>query len=192
MKNEQIIAMDFYDFCGVASIGMTDSDKIEWYLDAIVNAENFANQQPTIKGCNIMTIETKLNELSTIIHEGNKERGFDVSKANIGQTLMLIVSELSEALEADRKGSRNRLDAFKTSMYYARLSNDDFDTENENCAWIKNRFETTIKDTFEDEIADTVIRLLDLCGGLNIDIESHIDLKLRYNATRPYKHNKEY
>ena len=35
-----------------------------------------------------------LNELAQKIHESNKLRGFDVSKDNIGQTLMLIVGEM--------------------------------------------------------------------------------------------------
>jgi NTP pyrophosphatase (non-canonical NTP hydrolase) len=133
-----------------------------------------------------------LNELSKQIYEGNKLRGFDVSKENIGQTLMLVVSELSEALEADRKDRREMLNAFEHSMECGRLSISDFESENINCDWIKNRFETTIKDTFEDEIADSFIRLFDLCGGLGINIEKHIDLKLRYNSTRPFKHGKRY
>ena len=133
-----------------------------------------------------------LNELSKKIYEGNKLRGFDVSKENIGQTLMLVVSELAEALEADRKDMRKMLNAFESDLGYAKLSISDFETENENCDWLKNRFETTVKDTFEDEIADSFIRLFDLCGGLGIDIEKHIDLKLRYNSTRSFKHGKRY
>ena len=37
-----------------------------------------------------------------------------------------------------------------------------------------------------------VIRIADLCGYLNIDLESHIKAKMRYNESRPYKHGKEY
>ena len=85
-----------------------------------------------------------LNELSKQIYEGNKLRGFDVSKENIGQTLMLVVSELAEALEADRKDKRKMLNAFEQDLGYAKLSISDFETENENCDWLKNRFETTM------------------------------------------------
>ena len=53
-------------------------------------------------------------------------------------------------------------------------------------------FRSTIKDTFEDEIADAVIRLLDLSAGLNIDIEKHIEAKLKYNVSRPKLHGKAY
>ena len=133
-----------------------------------------------------------LNKLSKQIYESNKLRGFDASKENIGQTLMLVVSELAEALEADRKDKRKMLNVFEQDLDYAKLSISDFETENENCDWLKNRFETTIKDTFEDEIADSLIRLFDLCGAFGIDIDKHVDLKLRYNSTRSYKHGKKY
>ncbi len=46
------------------------------------------------------------------------------------------------------------------------------------------------KDTFEDELADVFIRLADLCGELDIDIERQIDWKLRYNIGRKTKHGK--
>ena len=86
----------------------------------------------------------------------------------------------------------NRLRVFNQDLGYARVTIEDFTEGNENLPWLKNRFETEIKDTFEDEIADTVIRLLDLSEGLGIDLETHIRLKLQYNKTRPYKHNKAY
>jgi NTP pyrophosphatase (non-canonical NTP hydrolase) len=53
-------------------------------------------------------------------------------------------------------------------------------------------FLINIKDTFEDEIADVFIRLFDLCGYMDIDIEKHIQAKMQYNKTRPYKHDKKY
>ena len=129
-----------------------------------------------------------LNELSKQIYEGNKLRGFDVSKENIGQTLMLVVSELSEALEADRKNRKAQLNKFIgfSNMGFGKDYN----------SYLKEdavpSFEQTIKDTFEDEIADSFIRLFDLCGGLGIDIEKHIELKLKYNSTRKFKHGKRY
>lgn len=48
------------------------------------------------------------------------------------------------------------------------------------------------KDTFEDEIADTFIRLADLCGELGIDIEKQIKWKLEHNKSREYKHGKSF
>lgn len=38
------------------------------------------------------------------------------------------------------------------------------------------------------ELADTVIRLLDLCGALGIDLEAALLAKHSYNLTRPRRH----
>ena len=45
---------------------------------------------------------------------------------------------------------------------------------------------------FKEEIADTAIRLADLCGGLDIDLEKEITKKIKKNIKRPYKHGKEF
>ena len=92
-----------------------------------------------------------LNELSEICHSIAVEKGFWDNPRNIGESLMLIVTELAEAMEAHRIQ----------------------DQEN-----------------FKEEIADSFIRLLDLCGGLKIDIEEEIAKKSEKNKKRPYKHGK--
>ena len=92
-----------------------------------------------------------INELAEICHRIAVEKGFWDEKRNIGEALMLIVTELAEAMEAHRHQ----------------------DQEN-----------------FKEEIADTFIRLLDLCGGLKIDIEGEIARKSSKNKLRPYKHGK--
>jgi NTP pyrophosphatase (non-canonical NTP hydrolase) len=96
--------------------------------------------------------------------------------ANVAEKLMLIVSELSEALEAHRT---NKMMCVPIS----RLDPDNIPAF---------AFENQIKDTFEDEIADVFIRLGDLCGWLNIDIDAHIKAKMEYNAQREHKHGKAY
>lgn len=127
-----------------------------------------------------------LTDLSKEFHERSKQKGFDVSKENVGQTLMLVVTELGEAMQADRSDRYADLETFENCM-----DADDID----NLSWAayaKHTFEENIKDTFEDEIADTIIRLLDLCGAKNIDIQRHIDLKIEYNKGREHKHGKKY
>lgn len=125
----------------------------------------------------------ELNELATKIFEGNKEKGFwddsprDINdKKDVALKLMLIVSELGEAMEAHRKG---RFAVYETNNLNDMMSFDEY-------------FEKTTKDTFEDEIADTIIRLFDMCGGLNINIGHHIQQKLIYNGNRPKLHGKKY
>lgn len=87
---------------------------------------------------------------------------------NTSELLMLIVSELGEACEALRNDFRQKERA--------------------------NRFApiTWQKDTFEDEIADTFIRLGDLCEAMGIDIEWQIKKKMEYNEKRPQKHGKQF
>lgn len=124
-----------------------------------------------------------LNQFSKEVYEANKLKGFDVAKENMGQTLMLIVSELSEALEAHQKGNEARADLFERSC---------FSSNPAISKTFKESFELYIKDTFSDEIADTFIRLFDLCGAFEIDIDKHIELKMHYNALREYEHGKNY
>lgn len=126
-------------------------------------------------------METKLNEVSKEVYEANKLKGFDVKKENLGQTLCLIHSEISEALEAIRK---NR---------YANLSYFEIDDKKfSDIVSFESNFKTCIKDSFEDKIADTFIRLIDLVGAFDIDIDRHIELKRRYNSLREFKHGKEF
>ena len=120
-----------------------------------------------------------INQLAKEIHEGNKARGFYEGEKNIGEMLCLVHSEISEALEADRKDRFAKDDINFVNGY---IYDADF----------KRSFEENIKDTFEDEIADAIIRLLDLAAFKKIDIESHIKAKMRYNSLRPYKHGKNY
>lgn len=120
-----------------------------------------------------------INDTAKAIHNINVEKGFWENTRNKGELLMLVVSELAEALEADRK---NRYSSCKPEDIAALADDADFNES----------FSKHIKDTFEDEIADAVIRLFDMSVGLGIDLESHIEAKLRYNANRPKMHGKKY
>jgi NTP pyrophosphatase (non-canonical NTP hydrolase) len=117
-----------------------------------------------------------LNQLSKSIHRDNRAQGFWDQERNIGEMLMLIVSELGEALEAHRRG---RLVESPPVVPHGEVA-------------FKLFFEDQVKDSFQDEIADALIRILDLCGGLDIDIEYFIEQKLRYNRSRKRLHGKEY
>lgn len=130
-----------------------------------------------------------LNKLSKEIHEGNKSRGFWDEKPRFGEIIALITSELSEALEADRKGKKAALEAFEKRYIEVKKSKGNVELDNNEYSRL---FRNYIKDSIEDELADAAIRIFDYCGAEGIDIESHIMYKLKYNATRPYKHGKAY
>lgn len=42
----------------------------------------------------------------------------------------------------------------------------------------------------EEELADIIIRVLDVSRRLGIDIQQAIEVKHKYNVTRPFKHGK--
>lgn len=119
-------------------------------------------------------------------HSVAKEKGFWDEERNVPEMLMLVVSELSEALEALRKDKW--CDPLATAVLAKDLKNWH---EVLNEPW-KSGFEKAVKSSFEDEIADVAIRLFDLCGGLKIDLEKHIEMKMKYNSLRPYKHGKKF
>jgi len=42
------------------------------------------------------------------------------------------------------------------------------------------------------ELADCTIRILDFCGGKNIDLQKLLEKKIKKNKKRPYKHGKKF
>lgn len=116
--------------------------------------------------------------LAKDIHENALRKGF-WENPNVAEKLMLIVSELSEALEADRHGKR--FDG-QISAVNGWVGDEDF----------LKHFTEKVKDTFEDELADAFIRILDLSTYLEFDLLAHVKAKHRFNKTRPYKHGKKY
>ena len=120
--------------------------------------------------------------LSKEINKNAHQKGFWEENYNTAEKLALIHSEVSEALECDRKGRyADPCDKILQPCYVI------IDEE----AFAKD-FEAKVKDTFEDELADIVIRVFDLAFEKGIDLENHIELKMMYNKTRPYKHGKKY
>lgn len=44
----------------------------------------------------------------------------------------------------------------------------------------------------EEEMAETIIRIFDYCGGFNLRLAQAVHAKLAFNASRPHKHGKAF
>ena len=125
-------------------------------------------------------MENNLNDLAKRVFEANKAKGFWDKERNVGELLMLTTSELGEAMEAHRKGR------FAKIHLIEHLQMEGY-TWKDSPVSFKSAFEEGVKDTFEDEIADAMIRLFEsICFWISIPRPP----KLKYNETRPLLHGK--
>ena len=101
-----------------------------------------------------MVTKERLHEFVGRAYGTAKEHGFhDVERSN-AHFMMLVLSEIGEMVEADRKNRRANIELF--SKFSER-------------AFVEG-FKCHIKDTMEDELADVVIRLLDFTGKRGIEL----------------------
>ena len=128
---------------------------------------------------------SSIAELSKEIHENARNKGFWDKERNTGEMLMLVVSELSEALEADR------IDHLADTSYINEMEAGGYTWENSKLSF-ETAFKKSVKNSFEDELADAMIRIMDLAHSRGIDLEWHIRQKMNYNATRQHMHGKKY
>lgn len=92
-----------------------------------------------------------LNKLRDQAYKSACEHGFHDEVYSISHYLCLIISELMEAVEADRKRDHADMDAYE--KYEGRIT-------------FEENFVRHIKNTVEDELADACIRILDLFGAV--------------------------
>ena len=184
----------------------------------------------------------KLNRWAKVIHDNATSHGWHEEKHSPEHWLSLIMCEVAEAIEADRKGGYADTDKMKKEMDKIRAANVYYPNTNFCSAAFSANYNSYIKSSVEEEFADIVIRLLDvsvelygefeyltsyrkivpskkmnlaenlwffvknilyyyqpqisesiffiydLAEQLDIDLDQHIEWKMKYNESRPYKH----
>lgn len=109
-----------------------------------------------------------LNELRDKAYQCAVTHGWHEENLSNEHFLCLVISELMEAVEADRKEKHANMNKFNQKMdyflYELQLYGESYDIA------YREMFEDHIKDTVEDELADACIRLLDLAGLRKADL----------------------
>lgn len=129
-----------------------------------------------------------LNEWAKVIHENAVNHGWWESDRELPEILMLIVSELSEALEESRAG--------RPMEWHGCMLNDAVPCMQKEYGCEDNFVEETCTYRMEKpegiavEVIDALIRILDWCGKEGLDVERLVQEKHDYNKIRPYKHGK--
>lgn len=102
---------------------------------------------------------TPLKDLSRDIYYQNVRAGWwhdmdtgEPKDRNVGELLMLVVSEVAEAMEGVRKGLKDE--------------------------------KLPHRDMFEVELADALIRIFDIAGKYNLDLDGAVKEKREYNKSR--------
>jgi NTP pyrophosphatase (non-canonical NTP hydrolase) len=90
------------------------------------------------------------------------QHGFHDDYHSSAHYMMLVLSEIGEMVEADRKNRHADVGMFK-ELEKVRIGSDE-----EYASYVNKCFVEHVKDTLEDEMADVVIRLCDFCGSLNV------------------------
>lgn len=104
-------------------------------------------------------------DLQEEIHDNAVKKGFWEANKDVGMKLALIHSEISEALEEFRSHDIGNL----PHVYYAKAANPK-------------------PEGFGVELADAVIRIMDLCQYFKIDLLDIVLKKHHYNLSRPHLH----
>lgn len=103
-----------------------------------------------------------LNELRDKAYQCAVVHGWHEENLSDEHFLCLVISELMEAVEADRKGMHANRANFEYYMKQRKRDDGEF----------MYAFKQDIKDSVEDELADACIRMLDLAGLRGYDLDS--------------------
>lgn len=121
----------------------------------------------------------EINDFAKEVHENAKAHGWWDEERSFGDLISLCHSELSEALEEYRNGHK------PNETYYSCKKNSYIAGE---CDGVCSECPSGKMEGVPSELADVIIRVLDMAEHYGIDIEAALSQKHAYNLTRPYKH----
>lgn len=126
---------------------------------------------------------TELNKLKSVIYATEVAHGFRDEKHTVDHELGMVLSEIGEAIDADR--NPNAPVPTQKTIDEARKLADESDEQH--VAFIAY-FKDHIKGSVVEELADVAIRLLDLAGDMDVDFDEESNLEgpfLTKDATLP-------
>lgn len=119
----------------------------------------------------------KLNKLRDKAYRNAVVHGWHEENLSDEHFLCLVMSELMEAVNADRKGKRALRKIFEATC------NTPQPYPEQHWVFCFNQF---IKDSIEDELADACIRLLDLAGLRGIDLSAIQQVEYPFGANETF------
>lgn len=125
-----------------------------------------------------------LNDLAKECYQNAVTKGFhDDGEPPVAEQVALMHSELSELLEADRKG---KWLGFQSEHVINHVNSIHDDLK------FQTAYRIDVKGNAEEEIADLLIRAFHFAGIHKINLDAHVKAKLRFNKLREHKHGKKY
>ncbi len=122
-----------------------------------------------------------LTALRNEAYDNAKAHGFHDVSRTVGDAMMLIATEVSEAFEAFREGGK-----LNETFYHPGTWGSAVELSREPKSPDGSKLYKPVG--VPSELADIIIRVLDFCGEHDIDIERIVIEKMAYNRSRPFKH----
>ena len=126
-----------------------------------------------------------IKRMQRMVHQLAKKKGWwepGNSKTDV-EAIMLVVTELAEAVEEIRNGKPAYYTSTVATPHMLMPSDSRGPT-----VFLQQGTTNTKPEGTLIELADAVIRIMDLCGKHKWDLETAIRLKHEYNKTRPHRH----
>ena len=132
------------------------------------------------------------NELAQEVHATATANGWHEKPVSFIEQLCLIHSEVSEAVEDFRDGEDPAVVYFSCSYTLMKRGQDARYAKLASTPIVEyNPVQTDVyrkPEGIPTELADVIIRVLDIAAEFGIDLDTAMRLKMDYNKTRGYKH----